>query len=158
MAPPIMPIIFIMPCISILHDFIMSLQMVIISDIIFSGFMLNISQNEGITDFMKATFSSSVSLLNLSFNSSIDVMVFLLSFGVPRIPVRIILHGQSATGLANFLFSRPDENFQDLTGGLSVHCGFTCPDGISAPDYPAAPNGPQIVLSNEGPHPDPYPI
>ena len=48
----------------------MSLHMGIISDIIFSAILPNIGQDEGITDFMKPSFSSSISLLNVSFNSS----------------------------------------------------------------------------------------
>jgi hypothetical protein len=50
-GPPIMPIIFIIPRISILHDFIMSRQSGIISAIIFSGFLLNIPQKGGHNGF-----------------------------------------------------------------------------------------------------------
>jgi len=69
-----MLIIFIMPCISIPHDFIMSPQNGIISAIIFSGFLLKISLNEGIINFINSIFSSPPRLSNLCFRSSIMML------------------------------------------------------------------------------------
>jgi hypothetical protein len=73
---PIMFIILIMPGMSMSNDFIISLQ----KGIIFSGFLPNPWQKEGITVFMNTVFFSSVSLSNSSFNSLAVAIVS--SFGV----------------------------------------------------------------------------
>jgi hypothetical protein len=59
-----MPIILIMPCMSMLHDFMIPCYIGIISATIFCGLSAKISTIEGMASFMNANFSSLASILN----------------------------------------------------------------------------------------------